>query len=98
MGWGGGFLPIMHIPRPHSRPSNQNHRECDLEICIFSKQAILRFLKVYESLTKAKSLRGKISPRSTALEEGESVWASRGEELGFHPEAWSGKSEDAASA
>lgn len=46
VGWGWGrMLLIMHIPRAHTRPPNQNPRECGLEICILSKQVAL--LKVY---------------------------------------------------
>lgn len=44
----------------HTR-SHQNHRECGLEICRFSKQGILMLLKLSESLISGKSLRDKLS-------------------------------------
>lgn len=84
--------------QPHSRPPNQNHRERDLETCMFSNQVILRLLKVCVSLTKGKSLRGKISPRSTLLKKGSQCGQVERKRLGFHPEAWNGKGEDAGSA
>lgn len=43
----------MQIPGAHTRPPNQNHRDCGLEICIFNKQVIL--LKVYEPLFQGES-------------------------------------------
>ena len=52
----------MRIPRAHTRPPNQNHRECGLKICMLNKQVIL--LKVYEPL-----LQGESTQREALAEE-----------------------------
>ena len=52
----------MQIPRAHTRPPNQNHRECGLKICILNKQVIL--FKVYEPL-----LQGESTQREALAEE-----------------------------
>lgn len=78
--------------------SYSESRECGLEICMFSKQVILRLLKVYESLTKGESLRGTLSQRSTVWRKGTQDRQAERKRLGFHPEAWTCRSDDTGSA
>lgn len=87
----------MQIPRAHSKPAYQNHRECDLEICTFSKQGILRLLQV--CLTVPLPPRVRVSEGS--FHQGVQLWRKGSQHrqverkrLGFHPEARDGKSED----
>lgn len=68
----------MQIPRALSRPANQNHRECDLEICTFSKQGILRLLQV--CLTLPPSPRVRVSEGS--FHQGVHSFGGRGVSIG----------------